>query len=240
MVNSSDLAFAFDHALPEKKRPQFTEGYEGFNHLVSLVSGVDEAKMHYIIRNHDRAKLEEQKKEFRKARETVLSAYPGVTIDLTIGDDYRNMKEIIDTCPECVEKVRLAYEKLGITPKWKPIRGGTDGAGFSSKGSQRPTSRPVPSTTMAGSSTSPSRNSTSSKPSSSRCSERKENPRRFGGGSCFLLAGVTGIEPVHADFRDPCLTAWLHPKAGLIVHVSDIGSTTSLRKVRSVLVNSRV
>ncbi|MBE6126568.1 MAG: peptidase T [Erysipelotrichaceae bacterium] len=138
MVNASDLAFAFDHALPAEKRPQFTEGYEGFNHLVSLTSGVDEAKMHYIIRNHDRAKLEEQKEEFRKAREAVLKAYPGVTIDLSIGDDYRNMKEVIDTCPECVEKVCKAYEKLGFKPIWKPIRGGTDGAGFSFKGVPTP------------------------------------------------------------------------------------------------------
>jgi len=138
MVNASDMAFAFDHALPAEKRPQFTEGYEGFNHLTGMVSGVDEAKMHYIIRNHDRAKLEEQKEEFRKAREAVLKQYPGTTVELEIGDDYRNMKEVIDQCPECVEKVRKAYEKLGIEPIWKPIRGGTDGAGFSFAGVPTP------------------------------------------------------------------------------------------------------
>ncbi len=138
MVNASDLAFAFDHALPAEKRPQFTSGYEGFNHLVSLVSGVDEAKMHYIIRNHDRAKLEEQKEEFRRAKEEVLRQYPNCSIELTIGDDYRNMKEVIDTCPECVERVNMAYRKLGIEPKWEPIRGGTDGAGFSFQGVPTP------------------------------------------------------------------------------------------------------
>ncbi|MCR5348131.1 MAG: peptidase T [Bacilli bacterium] len=138
MVNASDLAFAFDHALPEKKRPQFTSGYEGFNHLVSLVSGVDEAKMHYIIRNHDRNLLEEQKKEFIAAKDAVLKQYPTATIELTIGDDYRNMKEVIDQHPECVEKVAKAYKEMGIEPKWRPIRGGTDGAGFSFMGVPTP------------------------------------------------------------------------------------------------------
>ena len=138
MVNASDMAMAFDQALPKEKRPQFTSGYEGFNHLVSLVSGCDEAKMHYIIRNHDRALLEGQKKEFEKAREEVLAKFPGTSIDLAIGDDYRNMKEVIDAHPECVEKIKKAYATLGYTPIWKPIRGGTDGAGFSFMGVPTP------------------------------------------------------------------------------------------------------
>ena len=138
MVNASDLAFAFDKALPAKKRPQFTKDREGFNHLVEMHAGVDEAKMHYIIRNHDRALLEEQKKEFEAAKEAVLKQYPNVRIELDIKDDYRNMKEKIDLCPECVERVNAAYEKLGYPYYWQPIRGGTDGAGFSFKGVPTP------------------------------------------------------------------------------------------------------
>ena len=138
MVNASDLAFAFDKALPAKKRPQFTKDREGFNHLVEMHAGVDEAKMHYIIRNHDRALLEEQKKEFDAAKEAVLKQYPNVRIELDIKDDYRNMKEKIDLCPECVERVNAAYEKLGYPYYWQPIRGGTDGAGFSFKGVPTP------------------------------------------------------------------------------------------------------
>ena len=138
MVNASDLAFAFDKALPAKKRPQFTKDREGFNHLVEMRAGVDEAKMHYIIRNHDRALLEEQKKEFEAAKEAVLKQYPNVRIELDIKDDYRNMKEKIELCPECVERVNAAYEKLGYPYYWQPIRGGTDGAGFSFKGVPTP------------------------------------------------------------------------------------------------------
>ena len=138
MVNAADLAFAFDRALPERKRPQFTSGYEGFNHLVGMTANVDTAEMHYIIRNHDRSLLEEQKKEFLAAREAVLSQYPNVTIELDIGDDYRNMKEVIDRCPEVVEKVNAAYRRLGHEARWEPIRGGTDGAGFSFMGVPTP------------------------------------------------------------------------------------------------------
>ena len=138
MVNASDLAFAFDHALPAKKRPQFTEGYEGFNHLVGMTSSVDNATMHYIIRNHNREELEKQKAEFEEARKAVLALYPTASIELEIGDDYRNMREIIDQCPEVVERVNRAYDRLGYPKRWEPIRGGTDGAGFSFMGVPTP------------------------------------------------------------------------------------------------------
>ena len=138
MVNAADMAFAFDKALPEKKRPQFTKDREGFNHLVQMQTGVDEANMYYIIRNHDRALLEEQKKEFEAAREAVLKQFPGTRIEVKITDDYRNMKEKIDLDPTCIEKVDAAYERLGYPHYWKPIRGGTDGAGFSFKGVPTP------------------------------------------------------------------------------------------------------
>ena len=137
MVNA-DVAFAFDKALPEKKRPQFTSGYEGFNHLVGMTGSVDYAEMHYIIRNHDLGKLEEQKEEFRKAREVALALFPSASIDLEIGDDYRNMKEVLDRNPEAIEKAKKAYEKLGIKIRFNPIRGGTDGATFSFKGCPTP------------------------------------------------------------------------------------------------------
>ena len=138
MVHACDVAIAFDGALPAKARPQYTEGYEGFNHMTAFNGGVDEATLHYIIRNHDRAKLEAQKESFYEAKRAVEEAYPQATIELTIGDDYRNMKEVIDTCPECVERVNRAYASLGYAPRWNPIRGGTDGAGFSFMGVPTP------------------------------------------------------------------------------------------------------
>lgn len=134
MVNASRVAVAFDEALPSEKRPEVTEEREGFNHLVGIVSAVEEAKMHYIIRNHDLAKLEEQKKEFFKAKEIAEARYPGAKIEIEIGDDYRNMKEPIDACPEVMATALKGFEKCGIKPCIEPIRGGTDGAGFSFQG----------------------------------------------------------------------------------------------------------
>lgn len=131
MVNASSLACQFDGLLPERIRPQYTEGHEGFNHLVSIEGNVDKAKLHYILRNHDRNKLEEQKKMFSDAKEALLKKYPKAEIELDIGDDYRNMKEILDAQPEAFERAKKAYEKLGISWTSHPIRGGTDGATFS-------------------------------------------------------------------------------------------------------------
>ena len=138
LVNASTVAFAFDRALPEKKRPEFTEGYEGFNHLTSIKGEVDSAELHYIIRNHDLNKLEEQKKEFFAAREEVLKLYPKAAIEIEIKDSYRNMKEKIDECPEVMAKVQKAFKALGFELISNPIRGGTDGATFSFKGCPTP------------------------------------------------------------------------------------------------------
>ena len=138
LINAQTVAFAFDKALPEKVRPEFTEGHEGFNHLVGINGNVDTVEMAYIIRNHDRNKLNEQKKDFEKAKEIVEKAFPGASVELDIGDDYRNMAEVLKDRPEAIEKAKQAFEKLGLPYSSKPIRGGTDGATFSFKGCPTP------------------------------------------------------------------------------------------------------
>ncbi|MCR5079057.1 MAG: peptidase T [Bacilli bacterium] len=138
LVNASSVAFAFDHALPERKRPEFTSGREGFNHLVGIKGEVDYAELHYIIRNHDRKELEIQKEEFEIAKRKVEEQFPTASIDLEIGDDYRNMLEVFEKHPEAIEKAKKAFRELGITPRFTPIRGGTDGATFSFKGCPTP------------------------------------------------------------------------------------------------------
>ncbi len=131
MVNAASLACEFDSLLPEKVRPQYTEGHEGFNHLVEMNGNVDHASLHYILRNHDKNKLQEQKEMFALAKKTLEEKYPSANIVVNIQDDYRNMKEILDQAPEAFEKAKMAYEKLGIKWTSHPIRGGTDGATFS-------------------------------------------------------------------------------------------------------------
>jgi Di- and tripeptidases len=98
----------------------------------------DKATLHYIIRNHDLKKLEAQKKEFVDAAKVIEEHYPSAKINLTIVDDYRNMKEVFDKDPRAVDHIKATFAKLGITPKFNPIRGGTDGATFSFKGCPTP------------------------------------------------------------------------------------------------------
>ena len=138
MVNAANVAMAFDAELPPLKRPQFTEYKEGFNHLVEMSGGCDSAVLRYIIRNHSREELEIQKGEFRAAAKAVEEKFPGAKVELDIGDDYRNMKEILDKHPEAVDQAVKAFHALGFEPVFQPIRGGTDGATFSFKGCPTP------------------------------------------------------------------------------------------------------
>lgn len=134
MVNAALLAAEFTTLLPEQKKPQYTCGREGFNHLVSIEGGCDEAKLHYIIRNHDRNEVEIQKGEFENAVAYLQKKYPTARIELSIGDDYRNMGEVLAEHPEAIDKAVAAYRACGVEPRFNPIRGGTDGATFSFMG----------------------------------------------------------------------------------------------------------
>ncbi len=138
MVNASNVAFEFDTLLPQKDRPQFTEEREGFVHLVQVEGSVDNACMHYIIRHHDKKALNALKETFLDAQKTLQARYPKAKIEVKLGDDYRNMKEILDEQPEAILKAEKAFASLGFTPIYPPIRGGTDGATFSFKGCPTP------------------------------------------------------------------------------------------------------
>ena len=138
MVNAASLAAEFDTLLPERARPQYTEKREGFLHLISIEGECDQAKLHYIIRDHDKAKLADLKESFKKAEAILKEKYPAARIELSLVDDYRNMKEVIDKDPRCVDKILSTFKKLGYEPVINAIRGGTDGAGFSFKGCPTP------------------------------------------------------------------------------------------------------
>ncbi len=138
MVNAARLMGEFDALLSPLSRPELTEGHEGFNHLVSASGTVDEAKMHYIIRNHKKEDIEEQKKQFEEAKATLERKYPTISIDLRIEDDYRNMLEVFSQDDRAITHAEKVYRSLGISPKHSPIRGGTDGATFSFLGCPTP------------------------------------------------------------------------------------------------------
>ena len=138
LVNSQYIAFEFNSLLPNNLRPELTEGREGFNHLVSIEGNVNRTILSYILRNHDRDKLLQQKECFLNVAKLLQEKYPTANIQVELGDDYRNMKEVFDIHPEAIQKAERAFKALGITPQFNPIRGGTDGATFSFKGCPTP------------------------------------------------------------------------------------------------------
>lgn len=133
MINALHVAQELTSLLPVKERPEFTEGYEGFFHLISMNGTVEEANLSFIIRDHDRQKFEERKEMIVKAVNELNIKYDNrLSIDLK--DQYYNMREKIEPVMHVVDYAKRAMEELGIKPDIKPIRGGTDGAKLSFMG----------------------------------------------------------------------------------------------------------
>ena len=131
MKNAILIAGELNGLLPVEQRPEYTEGYEGFFHIISFKGTVEEAETVYIIRDHDRTKFEEKKKFLSKCVKFINDKYGAGTAKATVKDQYYNMREMVEPHFFVVEKARKAIEMAGITPKVQPIRGGTDGANLS-------------------------------------------------------------------------------------------------------------
>lgn len=136
MVNANKLAAEFACKLSSLPSPESTEGYEGFVHLTKIEGSVEEASLHYIIRDFDADKLE----RFKQAISLELSAFSeeknldNDNFELEIKDQYRNMIEKIEPVMHIVNRAEKAMERCGIKPQKRPIRGGTDGARLSFEG----------------------------------------------------------------------------------------------------------
>ncbi|MDR2894923.1 MAG: peptidase T [Alistipes sp.] len=134
MINALGVGVAFDNAIPRSQRPETTEGYEGFYHLLRMEGNVSEAHMEYIVRDHDRGRFEGRKKNLADIAGRLESEYGYGTVRLTVNDQYYNMREVIERHPEVVERAKRAMLAAEVTPVVKPIRGGTDGARLSFMG----------------------------------------------------------------------------------------------------------
>ena len=134
MVNAALVAMELHGLLPALETPYYTDGYEGFYHLTELQGETEQAELHYIIRDHDRAKFEDRKAVMQKVCAEIDRRYGAGTVELTLRDSYYNMKEKIEPCMFLIENAKQAMEQLGIEPKIVPIRGGTDGARLSFEG----------------------------------------------------------------------------------------------------------
>ena len=134
MVNSMYYAAEFIKGLPNDEIPEKTEGYEGFYHLYAHEGKVEETKLHYIIRDHDKVKFRERKEVVQALVEDLNTKYGKGTFSVDIKDQYYNMKEKIEPVMHIVHLAEEAMTELGITPLIKPIRGGTDGSQLSYMG----------------------------------------------------------------------------------------------------------
>lgn len=138
MINASLVAMEFNELLPINERPEFTDGYDGFNHLTSMEGVCGEAKLTYILRNHDLNILNRQKNDFYNAKDFINKKYGKDLVTVDIKDSYYNMATLINEDPTCVIRAKDAIKKLGYNPVTSPIRGGTDGAKLTLKGLKTP------------------------------------------------------------------------------------------------------
>ena len=138
MINAALVAMEFNALLPAADIPRLTEGYEGFFHLCDMSGDVEHAKLHYIVRDHDRATFEMRKKTLEHAAKTINEKYAREIIRLTIKDSYYNMAEKIAPHMELIENAKHACEKAGMKPFIEAVRGGTDGCRLSFMGLPTP------------------------------------------------------------------------------------------------------
>ena len=134
MKNAILIGMEFNDLLPVGQRPELTEGYDGFFHIISFKGTVEEAEFGYIIRDHDRKKFEEKKELIEQCVKFINVKYGEGTATLEVKDHYYNMREQVEPYYFIVEKAVKAMEMAGVKPKIQPIRGGTDGANLSFKG----------------------------------------------------------------------------------------------------------
>lgn len=133
MINSITVANEFDSLLGSVRRPEHTEAYEGFFHLLSINGNIENTKMEYIIRDHDREIFEKMKEEIKDNADFLNNKY-GDIIEIKISDSYYNMGDIIKDHMDIVNYAKQAMENLNIKPLISPIRGGTDGSKLSFMG----------------------------------------------------------------------------------------------------------
>lgn len=134
MINANRLACEFNAMIPDTDIPENTEGYQGFYHLLGMEARTEEAKMSYLIRDHDREKFEDRKDFMEDCARKMNEKYGEGTVEIVIKDQYYNMKEKIEPNMHVIDIVLQAMQETGVAPKVEPIRGGTDGAQLSFKG----------------------------------------------------------------------------------------------------------
>ena len=134
LINAAEMAAEFVSLLPPREKPQFTEGREGFFHLVSIRANVELAQVDLIVRDHDAGVFARREQLLRDLAAQMARKYGPERVSLTIAPTYRNMKEVIDQYPFLIDNLTKAISLAGLTPRSLPFRGGTDGSALSHRG----------------------------------------------------------------------------------------------------------
>lgn len=134
MVNAALVAMELDSMLPKGQRPCDTQDREGFWHLTGMDGKVPQAKMHYIIRDHDRDTFAWRQQVMADIVAQLNAKYGEGTVELTMKQEYRNMAEVVNQYPELLTVAENAIRSVGLEPVYYPVRGGTDGAQLSFRG----------------------------------------------------------------------------------------------------------
>jgi tripeptide aminopeptidase len=139
MVNAIKVAAAFIDALPaDRLSPETTDGREGFVHPYTMQAGVDRTSVRFIVRDFDTAELKKKETWLASLAEQTISRFDGARVEVSIEEQYRNMREVLDRHPGVVEHAREAMRRAGLTVRERPIRGGTDGSRLSFMGLPTP------------------------------------------------------------------------------------------------------
>lgn len=135
MVNALKVAGAILDALPKKEwSPETTEKREGFVHPVAVNGIAEKATIQFIVRDFTVAGLQQHHQRLKKIAEDTVAKFPGATMEYTLQEQYRNMKEVLDKYPQVVAYAEEAIQRAGLTVRKESIRGGTDGSRFSYMG----------------------------------------------------------------------------------------------------------
>ena len=138
MVNAIELAMQFHRQLPEEEKPEPTEGYEGFFHLMEIAGNVEEARSSYIIRDFEDKKFASRKTLVEEIARRMNEELGTERVKVQMRDQYHNMKKVIEKDMCCVDLAKKAMEALNIEPIIQPVRGGTDGSKISFMGIPTP------------------------------------------------------------------------------------------------------
>lgn len=128
LINSITITSELMNMLPMGQKPEYTEQYEGFFHVDEIRGKVEQTYLYMILRDHDKAKFADKKKLIKDVVDFLNAKYGKDTIVMELADQYFNMREHIEPVMYIVDMAKRAMEAVGVTPKQRAIRGGTDGA----------------------------------------------------------------------------------------------------------------